>query len=278
MKLVSKLCLVAAAAVTAASLGYGISAANPTTPSNETGSSAPSGAQLSTLLAAADPSRTEALYVPLSNCRIVSTGVAGGRIPNGSSRNFQVTGTAGFPAQGGTTGGCGIPVTATAVSARLTSFGALGNGAFIAFPTGTPTGQGTLYYAKGVNVTTGANLQIGAGGKITIKNVAGPAFTAIDVNGYFVPQLNAFVASDGTLTFTSGGRAVSSTHESTGNYVVTFDRDVSTCAYTVTPYLFDYVVATGPQGGDVNSVHVYVHAQGVSTTSYDAPFFMHVTC
>lgn len=277
MKLTRKITLTIAGALAAGAVGYGISAASPANNSNENSASAPSAAQTRNLLAATGPSHPEALYVPVSNCRIVNTSLAGGRIPNGSSRDFYVTGTLGFPGQGGTSGGCGIPATATAVSARISSNGALGNGAFIAYPTGTPTGQGTLYYAKGVNVTTGATLQLGTAGKITVKNVLGPAFTAIDVNGYYTPQLNAYVSTNGTLTYTSG-RATAASHPSTGNYIVTFDRNVSQCAYTVTPYAFNYVVAAGPESSSVNAVHVYIHDQGASTTAHDTSFFMQVTC
>lgn len=224
MNLSRKITLTVAGALAAGALGYGISAASPA--SHNGPATTQSAADIRKLMSA--PAHPESLYVPLTNCRIVNTAVAGGRIPNGSARNFQVTGTLGFPGQGGQNGGCGVPSYATAVSARISSNGALGNGAFIAYPTGTPTGQGTLYYAKGVNVTTGATLQVGAAGKVTVKNVAGPAFTAIDVNGYYAPQIHALIASNGAIV-SGTPQVVSSTRTSTGSYTIAINQDLTGC-------------------------------------------------
>ncbi|GAA5034033.1 hypothetical protein GCM10023258_34410 [Terrabacter aeriphilus] len=213
------------------------------------------------------------VYVPLMNCRLVATATAGGKIPNGSTRTFQVTGTTGFPTQGGTSGGCGVPSYATAVSARVSSTAADANGVFIAYPTGTPVGQGTLYYGKGVNVTTGANLQVGTGGRITVKNVLGPAHLAIDVNGYFTPQIQGHVELDGTLT--SGTPLVlSSTRLATGVFQLTTARDVSRCAAHAAPDGSGAFVANAVPAG--RAVNVYTYA--LNDTPTNIRFTVSVTC
>ncbi|MER7073884.1 hypothetical protein [Terrabacter sp. NPDC000476] len=213
------------------------------------------------------------VYVPLMNCRIVATATAGGKIPNGSTRTFRVTGTTGFPTQGGTSGGCGVPSYATAVSARVSSTAADANGVFIAYPTGTPVGQGTLYYGKGVNVTTGANLQVGTGGQITVKNVLGPAHLAIDVNGYFTPQIQAHVELDGTLT--SGTPLVlSSTRPATGVFLVSTARDVSRCAAHAAPDGSGGYVANAVVSG--SSITIYTYA--LNGTPTNIRFTVSATC
>ena len=72
-------------------------------------------------LAAADADThvAESDFVALSPCRLVNTQVQGGPVAAGKSRSFYVRGTANFPAQGGHSGGCGIPVAASAVSVVL---------------------------------------------------------------------------------------------------------------------------------------------------------------
>ncbi len=211
-------------ALSAAAIGYG--AASASIPSSTAAqqrhqSAAPQAA-------VARPTGPGSLYTPVPNCRVGNTAAAGGKIPNGGSRDFQVAGTSGFAAQGGAAGGCRVPAYATAVSARLTAFSATANGAFTAYPTGGPGGPGTLYYAKGVNVTTGATLQLGSAGKITVKNTSGPAYTAIDVNGYYTPQIHAVLGGLGGIV--SGSSLVlSNTKVATGYYRVEIGRDLVGC-------------------------------------------------
>lgn len=261
MRSIKKLVVAAVATATVGSLAYGISTAL-ATPSRPNGPTTQTAAQLRGLLAA--PANLESVYVPLSNCRLVNTGVAGGRIPAGSTRNFQVTGTAGFPGQGGTSGGCGVPTDATAVSARLTGTGVLSNGAFVAFPTGTPTGQGTLYYAKGLNLTTGLNLQIGTGGKSSIKNVGGSAFTIIDVNGYWVPQIHAVLSPSGGI-YAGSPRVLSSTNPSPGHYTVTVDRDLTGCTPIASVYGGPYYATAVVSGHSVFATTYYGFGANVGT-------------
>jgi hypothetical protein len=72
------------------------------------------------------------VYTPVAPCRVFDTRFsAGGILAANTQRNFLVTGSAGFPAQGGNIGGCGVPVgPATSV--------------MINFAAVTPTGGGNL--------------------------------------------------------------------------------------------------------------------------------------
>ncbi|MEO9140480.1 MAG: hypothetical protein ABI345_15630, partial [Jatrophihabitans sp.] len=218
MTLSRKWMIAALAAICAGSISYGVANAI-SAPAPNGHASPPQARGMSPQFVAAS-APTESLYTAVKNCRLVSTSTAGGKIPNGSTPSFHVVGTANFSGQGGQSGGCGVPLSATAISARITSYSATGNGAFIVYPTGTPVGQGSLYYAKGVNVTTGATLQLGPGSGqvLTVKNVQGPAHLAIDVNGYYAPQLSGFVNTTGTLGYTTG-RVTASVRESLGKYV-----------------------------------------------------------
>ena len=54
-------------------------------------------------------------FTPVAPCRILDTRLAGGPLAPGAPRSFVVAGTAGFGAQGGREGGCGIPAGAAAV-------------------------------------------------------------------------------------------------------------------------------------------------------------------
>lgn len=58
--------------------------------------------------AVGDPD-SDLLFVPLPPCRIIDTRFAGGKMVPAQQRDFKVAGTAGFEAQGGNGGGCGVP-------------------------------------------------------------------------------------------------------------------------------------------------------------------------
>jgi hypothetical protein len=276
MRTTAKLAVAAALTLATASGGYGVANAvtgSTPSPSPSPADTAATGVTARSAFATTTQPNPMAVYVPLKNCRAVATATAGGKIPNGATRDFQITGTTGFPAQGGTSGGCGIPSYATAVSARITSTAADANGAFIAYPTGTPVGQGSLYYAKGVNVTTGANLQIGTGGKVTVKNVLGPAHLAIDVNGYFTPQIQAHVELDGSLT--SGTPLVTgSSRTATGVYVASVARDVSACSAHADPDGSGGFISSAVPSG--STVVVYTYNLAGSPTNIR--FTLSVTC
>jgi hypothetical protein len=275
MRLSKKFTVATLIALGAAGGGFGVaSAVSPTPPPSPNAGAATAAMPRGPLSASAviAPSNPMSLYVPLKNCRAVATATAGGKIPNGATRDFQMTGTTGFTTQGGTSGGCGIPAYATAVSARVTSTASDANGAFIAYPTGTPVGQGTLYYAKGVNVTTGSNLQIGTAGKITVKNVQGPSHLAIDVNGYYSPQIHAVLSYNGGV-YTGSPLVLSSTRLSTGSYRVQIDRDLNGCTPTASINGSAYFASAYVSGG-----YVYAGTYAPNGTPTDLYWTLDVSC
>ena len=84
----------------------------------------------SSAVAAAAPIITvqESVYVAITPCRLADTRVMGGDYTNLQVRSMNVSGTVGFPAQGGKAGGCGIPATATAIAASMTAISPTGKG------------------------------------------------------------------------------------------------------------------------------------------------------
>lgn len=282
MKLFQRVALIATASLIAGATGYGVSYAAGGGRASTVPNASPVAAGLHDLAGPGasprPPAVPESTYVAVKNCRLVNTSLAGGRIAAGHNRAFYVVGTAGFTGQGGTSGGCGIPASATAISARVTAVSATANGAFVAYPTGTPVGQGTLYYAKGVNVTTGANIQLGSGSGqvLTVANVAGNGQLIIDVNGYFQEQMQGMIASDGSI-YSGSNRIVSATVINPGVYRVTFDTDVSYCTPHVTTYSGKGVYGSA-YGFAGNSIYVYTwYISGTTHLEVANPYYFYIT-
>ncbi len=128
------------------------------------------------------------VYVPVTPCRVVDTrGV--GRLTPTATRNYQVAGSTAFPAQGGKSGGCGIPLEATAVEASVTSVDQLGNGYFRAWPSGEAMPNATfLNYTKGQGTTNTGAIKVSATNTtdLTVRNFGASSHYVIDVQGYFV--------------------------------------------------------------------------------------------
>ncbi|MEO8888798.1 MAG: hypothetical protein ABI429_05830 [Jatrophihabitantaceae bacterium] len=270
--------MAALAALAAGAVGYGVASASTPTPKGPALPAAHAQPQAGNGNSPLPPAKPDSLFVPIKNCRIVNTAAAGGKIANGATRSFYIVGAAGFPTQGGPSGGCGIPASATAISARVIATGASADGAFVAYPTGTPVGEGTVYYIKNVNVSVGTNLQLGPGtGKVlTVKNVAGPAQLAIDVNGYYEEQIEGMISPSGSV-YSGSNRLVSATHNGAGNYTVTVDSDVAFCTPNVTAYS-GYVYASAYA---FNSTHIQVYLwylTGGVEHAYDGYFYVNVDC
>ena len=263
----------ATAVVVGCGLGFGIAnALSPQAPAGANSAARPASAG-----AAVVRPVSEDLFVPVPNCRAVNTLAAGGRIADGQTRSFVIKGTTGFQAQGGTPGGCGIPAGATAISARVTALGAQGNGAFYVYPSDQPPGYGTIYYAKGVNVTTGSTLglALGSGAVLSARGVLGPAYLIVDVNGYYLAPMTAYISgTDGTVL--SGNRVVSSTRTGAGQYTVTFDRSLYGCVPMVTVPGGAGVSGNGALSGpDSVGVETWLSSGGQDT---DESFYLTVTC
>jgi hypothetical protein len=183
------------------------------------------------------PARPDSVFVPIKACRIVNTSNTGGKIGKGRTRGFYVVGSTGFSGQGGASAGCGIPSTATAISARVTAFHATKKGGLTAYPTDVPSGGTILYYPKAAYVSTGATLALASGtGKVlTVKNSGGPTQLAIDVAGYYDEQIEGMITPAGTV-YSGSSHILSATLVTTGVYRVTLDRDVTNCTPMVDTY------------------------------------------
>ena len=86
-------------------------------PSGPAGHAAPAVATTNTApVPTFQPSPAGSIFVPITPCRIADTRLGGGIVTGSSTRSFYVAGTVGFAPQGGKSGGCGVPLGATAVT------------------------------------------------------------------------------------------------------------------------------------------------------------------
>ncbi len=151
----------------------------------------------------------------------------------------------------GVNGNCSIPAEASGLSLNVTAVGATQSTNIRVFPAGgaVPTAA-NLNPAPGAApapnaVTTGLNNL----GQFSVFNRFGFVDIVIDVNGYYEDHnhddryvqesdlLWAVVETDGDLERSSDGVVGSQLLDGvlpTGDYVVTFDRDISNCAYQAT--------------------------------------------
>jgi hypothetical protein len=231
-----------------------------------------------------DPqTQPESLFVPLANCRLVNTASRGGRIQAATQRDFFVVGAGNFAHQGGPSGGCGVPVNATAISARFTASSVKKSGRFTAFPTGASTALATLYYSKGLVTTTGATqaIAVGTGKVLTVANTKGSAQLTIDVNGYYLPQIQALIGADGSVQ-SGTNRIVSTAHTGTGFYNITLDRPARECAPVVTTFnLFHYASVGLSNSSTPNTISVVAWELDPTThkeVAGDFSFFLTLTC
>jgi len=214
--------------------------------------------------AAAVTETPELLFVPVAPCRIVDTRVAGGKMASGAVRSYYVGGTTGFAPQGGTSGGCGIPEGAKALSETVVAVSPSAGGYLKSWAAGgAEPGSSMLNYQKGAVVSTGTTvpLRSGAGTDLTVKNAGGSTHLVIDVNGYYIQQLQAYIASGGSVIDQSG-RLVSSTKTADGQYTLVWDRDVSTCAGVGSSDLTGHIVSVYTSGA--NSYVYIVNNAGVA--------------
>jgi hypothetical protein len=237
-------------------------------------------------LAAAEPQTTpETQFVAVAPCRIVDTRVAGGPIAPGASRAFYVGGTTQFVSQGGQAGGCGVPLAATGVAATVAVSKPAGAGYLAAWANGAaqPTAA-TLNYVKAAGaISTGTTLTIHAGvaQSLRVKNQGPPASVIIDVSGYYLPQIQGLIGSDGSLS-TGTSRILSASHPGTGSYYVTLDRPARQCSPSAATYnLYRYASVGLSSSTTPNVISVYVWSLDPTThkeVPSNYPFFLTVTC
>jgi hypothetical protein len=183
------------------------------------------------------PSPEEQLFTPMPACRILDTRVH--NKPAGTTAaTIQVTGTAGFPAQGGLAGGCAIPATATAVATTVMVTQEATRGYLEVYPAGATHRTASVNFAKGLPLSNSLTLPIttGAGPNLTMRSNRRTQ-VVIDVTGYYVPQIQAYVRLSVTPAYIYSGtsRVLSLTNPATGEAVLTFDRTVEQCAAQATP-------------------------------------------
>jgi len=231
------------------------------------------------------PTHLEATYTAIAPCRIVATVHGGGKIAGGGTRTFFVGGTFGFTGQGGTSGGCGIPIGATAISATVTATDTSSHGYMRVWPAGLPEpGTVTLSYPQtAFSTSAGATISLATktARSITVRNNGGSANLIIDVAGYYNQPLEALIDSGGAIV-SGTSRIVSTTHPSVGAYTVTFDTNVRNCAVTASPYnVFHYATTGLSDSSTPNKVSVYLWQLDGTThaeTLADYEFFISVSC
>jgi hypothetical protein len=138
------------------------------------------------------------LFVPVAPCRLIDTRLSGGALAAGETRSFQVAGTSGFDDQGGTLGGCGVPIGAAepmapAVVINFVAVSPSGPGHLRAWEHGQPIpGASTLNYQQlspTLNIANALVVSI-AGTSVDSADLdvqAGVSGTHLvaDVTGYF---------------------------------------------------------------------------------------------
>jgi len=178
--------------------------------------------------------QAELIYVPITPCRIIDsrngTGTGATPLGNGTTRSYYIGGTSRFPAQGGKSGGCGVPTSAMAVAATVMAYEPSRSGRLKAWPAGMAEPSAATMYYQGVTSTTGTTLSLrsGSGTDVTFRNFTATTDLIVDVTGYYVPQMWAVISGNGTVLDQSG-RVVAVERISTGWYWVTWDRDIAAC-------------------------------------------------
>lgn len=231
----------------------------------------------------ADPTRTnngdspaQLEYVPVTPCRVVdSRFAAAGKLSPGAIRSWQVTGTTGFPIQGGKSGGCGIPAAATSAVVSLSATSSTGNGYLRAWRFGSSEPTATaLNYSDlgGGGITTGATVPIN--GYVNVHNYGASTHVIIDVTGYYVEPIAADVSSGGSL-LSNSKTITAATRTGEGSYRLDSTQDLDDCAVVAVSTLSTHNVAA-QSVGDV----IYVYSREVNDTSayVDTSFSVTVTC
>ena len=129
-------------------------------------------------------------YVPMAPCRIIDTRVAGGPFTYGGQRSYRVTGTDGFPAQGGSAGGCGVPSSAVAAELTFTAVDPKLPGFLRAYPAQDTTPDATiLNFAQGSSTTNTGTVALGPSwspDRISLHSYGSTDYV-VEIQGYYLP-------------------------------------------------------------------------------------------
>ena len=204
--------------------------------------------------------------MPITPCRIVDTQLGGGRFAANTTRNFLVSGTAGFPAQGGKSRRLRHP----SVRGRHRRLDDRQHSDRPRIHAGIPRrhrrtdGHGP-HLPRRPRQHSGATLTIkpNASPALTITNHSGNTDLVIDVTGYYIPPIEGLIYTGSTATPTSDGyvysgtpRLLSVTWLSLGIADVTIDRDVTYCTPIANAYYGDFYYANA-KAFNGNKIRVY---------------------
>jgi hypothetical protein len=207
-------------------------------------------------------------------------------------RTIAVSGSTGFSAQGGAAGGCGIPASATAISAILSSSATSAAGGVRTWPSATASQPDApmLTYVKNRKATATAilNLTPDVAQSLKISNHGPKTTIALTATGYWAPPMHGMVApassTDATHNapiFAGSSRIVSATNPSAGIYVVTFDSNITYC----TPMVDTYNAGAGIYGaayafsGNTATVFTwYLNSTTHQETLLSYYFYISVVC
>ncbi|MTD16407.1 hypothetical protein GIS00_20945 [Nakamurella sp. YIM 132087] len=217
-----------------------------------------------------------ATYQQVPTCRMADTR-SGTSLVAGTVRNFRVSGVDGFPAQGGRSGGCGIPATATSITATFTAVSAEGTGFLKAWGRGSaPPAATTMNFGAALNQSIGVVVPVTPAG-LSVLSAGRPTHLVVDVTGYFAPAPYLVALSNGRVVASS--RMTALQHNGTGAWTITFDRDLTGCAVAASS--FSRFTASAYAEGNRVHVGTALPAQG-SMWAPDAPadayFQISLTC
>jgi hypothetical protein len=227
------------------------------------------------------PTPAQTVYVPIAPCRVVDTALHKHPIRAGGVRGFRVRGSGDLSAQGGSASGCGVPDTATAVAATVTTRDHPKKGTLKIWPGGTTVPAAIVAsFAKKVQATSGATLTLsspGAQPDIRAKAVGSATDVVIDITGYYTGQTHVIILADGTVWYGTD-HLVSLTHTSgTGVYALAFDRSLAGCNALTTGNSQNNVGTSGSWGGSSLTVTTSLLSGG-SYTTHDESFQVFIAC
>ena len=199
--------------------------------------SAGGGSASTTLVATLAPvAGSQVQFVTVAPCRIIDTRNVGGPI-NGTTRTFTADGP--YAGQGGNVAGCNVPSNLVAVQLNLGAISAAGQKGWVkAWAAGTTEPLASLVnFPTNAPIANMVTIPVNGSGNFTVRTFHSAHIFA-DVAGYYVKPLYAQISSTGSVYSGVSSGVVSTTHPGTGEYTVTFDRDVSKCAATGSDIVF----------------------------------------
>ena len=212
------------------------------------------------------PGGSELQFVQLAQCRLADTRKTS-KLGKSSTRSFYAARGSKIKAQGGKSGGCGVPASATAIVATVLVYKPSAAGRLKAWAVGSSAPAGDAVYYSKASTTSQLTIPLrsGTGKNFSIKNFSSKTDLAIDVIGYYVPPMAAYIGPSGNAVDHSG-RLVSSTRTATGEYTLVWDRDITSCTGVASPDLTGYVTTVYTQG---NISYVYVWTNSASPAKAD---------